>query len=361
MVRKLNGGKGQMARRMSGSAKGAGRGPGAAMASDASRMVRVFSLLALLAMVAMLVVACGEEDAVGSNGSGGGSTATPPPVSTPTPPPATPTPLPIAHPTGDQEVIIRIEYTGGFVMQEYLVTRLPLFLLTGDGCIVTEGPQIEIYPQPALPNLLETCVNEEGIQLILKQAEAAGLLDGNAQYDLMTVADASTTVFTVTANGTTTVVSAYALGMDEVPAPDATPAVTEAREKLAAFMAKLSDLKTLLPASAIVSEEQSYDIERLQLVFLPADAPNAPIPPDDFEVQELEWPLVAPLSGFGTEYAFIDGSRCGVVQGADLAPVLEQLQDANQLTRWTSDGEEYVFLLRPLLAGEQGCQDPVVG
>jgi hypothetical protein len=50
-------------------------------------------------------------------------------------------------------VVLRIEQSGGFVAVQYNLTRMPMLTLYGDGLYLTPGPQIEIYPGPALPAL----------------------------------------------------------------------------------------------------------------------------------------------------------------------------------------------------------------
>jgi hypothetical protein len=332
-------------------------------------MPRALALLAVLAIVATLLLACGDEEDLGDNGASGDGQASP---TTTNPPPGSPTTAPdqIAHPTGADDLVLRIEDVGGFVPQDYLLTRLPTFSLFGDGCYVVPGPVIEIYPPPALPNLQETCLNEEGVQEILTRAQEAGLLDGDAEYGLDTVADASTAVFTTNAGGVSTVVSAYALGIDEVPDPSLTPEEQAAREKLAAFAAEISDITSWMPANMIVAAEHPYEIGRMQIVTLPADAENAPVAPEDIEPQELAWPLdgdaATPAAGagqglaeFGEPY-WLEGYRCGVVEGDDLATLMPALQEANVLTRWTSDGGAYVLYLRPLFPDEAGCQEPIL-
>ena len=333
------------------------------------RVLRLMSIFGLLVILGMLMMACGsEEDIGGRTGSSGGDSGPTPttPVTPATPtgeipdstPDASPTTGEIEHPTGEDEVIIRVAWEGGFMMPQMLVTRLPLFQLNGNGCYIVQGPQIEIYPQPALPNLLETCLTEDGVQQILQEAEAAGLLDGDAEYPIDTIADAVTTVFTVNAGGETIRVEAYALDFDasDVPSDALTPEQVEAREKLAEFLAKMNDLGSWMPADAITSEERIYEIERLQIVAQPAEVANAGMEtPEGIEIQQLEWPLETPIVELGEEH-FLDQGRCFVLEGADLGTILPMLKDANQLTQWSSGGEQYQFLYRPLLAGEEGCE-----
>ena len=60
---------------------------------------------------------------------------------------------------------------GGFVAPSYSLKPVPAFSLYGDGRLIIEGPQIEIYPGPALPNLLVTRISEDGVQAILSRRE----------------------------------------------------------------------------------------------------------------------------------------------------------------------------------------------
>ncbi len=336
------------------------------------RLIRGFSVMAVLALVGIMLLACGEEEDVanGGNTGNGGGTPTVQPEATPTTPPASPTTNPdaIDHPTGADEVIVKIEFAGGFVMPQTLITRLPIFVLFGNGCYVVQGPMIEIYPPPALPNLQETCLSEEGVQEILAKAKAAGLLDGDAEYDNDMIADAATTVFTVTANGQTSTIRAYALEMDPgMGQSTMTEEQKEARAKLATFMQEMAGVESWIEPEMIVEEAHEYEIERMQVAVLPADSPSAPQIQDGLEAQTLEWPLESDLATFGTKY--LTGEfNCDVVEGDDLATLLESLREANELTHWvssdtatpgTGDEDAYLLFIRPLFPDEAPCADPV--
>jgi hypothetical protein len=343
-----------------------------AQKSILQRLVRGFSVMAVLALLGMMLLACGEDDATnGNNGSGGEVTPTAQPSASPTDEPASPTTNPdtIDHPTGDDDVIIRIEDVGGFVMQQSLITRLPTFILFGNGCYVVQGPQIEIYPAPALPNLQETCLSEAGVQQLLAKAKAAGLLDGDAEYGNDMIADATTTVFTVTAGGKTSVVRAYALAIDtEMPSPNMSDEQRAAREKLASFMNDVAGVESWISPEMIVEEAHPYEIERMQIAVLPADSTSAPQLDAGMEPQTLEWPLETDLAAFGSPY--LSGQfNCGVVEGEELATLMPLLAEANQLTHWVSTGDAtpeadseqaYIFFLRPLFPDDAPCADPVM-
>ncbi len=269
-----------------------------------------------------------------------------------------PTPTPIAHPSEPDALVLRIETSGGLLPPFVLVTELPELSVYGDGTVITLGPQILIYPPPALPNLLQSRITEDGLQLLLREAAAAGLLDGDADYPLPGVYDAPTTFFTVNAGGKRTRVSVYALGIEDPSDPRLTAEQREARQKLAAFAAKARDLTSWLPAATIIERDIPYVITRLQIVAVPADAPLAPQSPENIPVSSRPWPLPTPLSQIGEPAAWVGPTaRCAVIESRkELPRLLEELATANTATRWESDQQEFVLLVRPLLPDETGCQ-----
>ena len=129
--------------------------------------MRVGRIGVAIAAVAVLGSACGRVGNAdpGSGGATGASGATG-----------------IEHPTGANDLILGVGYEGGFVAYEYTLGSTPFWSLFGDGTLIVPGPQIEIYPGPALPNLTATPVSEDGIQAILQAARDAGLMDGDANY-----------------------------------------------------------------------------------------------------------------------------------------------------------------------------------
>lgn len=289
--------------------------------------MRTKTAAAFLVPLALFAVACGRLNDGGSNGASGGDT--------------------IDHPTGATDLLLRVEFEGGFIPVEYNLSRLPSWSLYGDGRIVTEGPQIEIYPAPALPNLLVRPVNEDAIQAILRAARDAGLMDGDAEYDYPCVTDVPTTVFTVTAGGATSVVSAYALGMDQAPCMDAD---IEARAELASFQTKLGDLGRWLPEGSVGTEEP-FTPSAVRLFVRPYTGSPDP----ELEQEPKDWPFPGSLRKIGEPVKALDAYRCIALDGADASTFLAAAADANQLTPWRSEGERYSIVVRPLLPDESGC------
>ena len=195
--------------------------------------------------------------------------------------------------------------------------------------------------------------------MILEAARDAGLLDGDKEYNLDMIADAATTVFTITADGKTHTVKVYAAEMfeEEYIGDMVSEEELEARQKIAEFQAKMLDYTGWLPEEAIAGADRPFEFEQLQVVVLPrADYPAMD---DSIDTGEKAWPLETPLAEVGEPYTFMNDARCVVVEGDELDTLVEALRDANEQTTWTSGDEEFGLLLRPLLPGEdQGCGMP---
>lgn len=302
--------------------------------------MRTKTLAITLLALALFTAACGgigEDDDAGSGGSGTGGTG-----------PTGGTDAGIEHPTGSDDLVIRVQTGGGFVPVEWNLRAVPGFSLFGDGRIVVEGPQIEIYPGPAMPNLLVSQLSEDAVQAILAEAERAGLLDGDASYDYPCVADAPTTTFTVTADGRTSTVTAYALGFEDG-GGTCKDVDVDARAELLDFSTRLGDLRNWLPEGSVGTEE-SYTPTEMR-VYVQAYRGD-----DALEQPEVAWPLEdQPLGSFGSPDPNIGSVTCGVVSGEALDALLPLANSANELTPWTSDGERYGLTFRPLLPDEHTC------
>lgn len=271
----------------------------------------------------------------------------------------------ITHPTGAEERVLQVKIEGGFLPPQYLLLEMPTFSLFGDGLVVTQGPVPLIFPGSALPNLRQLRLSADGIQAVLVEARRAGLLGEDLFLRTDQIADAGTTTFTTTANGKTTVVSAYALGA-EVPA-GVSGSVADLYRRLAEFHALLGTLPEWLPAEAIVEGDAPYAIERLQIVSLPVD--NLQVPPEPGQ-PPATWPLDTPLGELGAPLSETESplagmaefgeARCAVFAGDAAAIVVAALDAANAQTAWESGGTSYALFPRPLLPGEEGCSPEIV-
>ena len=278
-----------------------------------------------VAVIAVLSTAAACANAPGTSGTGG-----------------------IEHPTGPDQVVLRLSYEGGFVPIEYNLTQFPSFTLYGDGRVVVPGAQIAIYPGPSLPAVFQRTITEEGMQTILQAALDAGLGDGDQAYSdfgSTLIADASTAIFTFTANGRTSQVSVYALS--ELPDhPEGMPDDEfQARRTLSDLAGRLGALDQWLPEGSIGSEEP-FEPSGYRL-FVGSYRRDKQLPQEP-----AVWPLATPLSTTGANGT---GYACVAITGDDWAAVAPLAQNANQLTPWENQGSKFSVLFRPLLPEEAGC------
>ena len=280
----------------------------------------------------LLVSAC-----VGG-GAGGGASATPGVSGG--------TPAPTYHvETGATKLILRIGDYGGFVAPGYQLTRLPQFALYGDGKVIVGGPQIEIYPAPLLPSLLELRVTPSEIQKILAAADKAGLLGPDASYDATGIADAGTTIFTTNVGGATHTISAYALSESGTTANAADAAE---RARLVRFRNDISNLSAFLGRA--VGDTLAYEPSAMRVFVGLASATE----PSGLTRQQVAWPLATDPATGGTSTG-IEGLRCIALTSTELAAFTTVAKTANGLTVWTYGGGRYSVSVRPLYPDESGC------
>ena len=256
------------------------------------------------------------------------------------------------------DLILRSDTAGGFVPVEFSLGNIPSFSLYADGRAIVTGPQVAIYPGPALPNLLVRKIAPEGVKAISARAAKAGMTGADRTFDQAAnmVADVPTTTFTVSTDEGTHTTSVYGIGFLH----ELTGLSNEEREEVTAiidFNDLLTDLDGKLPKGSIGPEEP-YVPKQMRINVTEQIAPQAtdlPLPlPEQLTQEPVAWPLAPPLAEFG-QASQPDGYRCGVISGDDLAKVLPLAQKANQLSPWTSVDKSYTVIFRPLLPDESGC------
>lgn len=283
--------------------------------------------IAPLALVALMLSACADAPT-----AGGGSTS-----------------QGISHSGEPSDLLLRWGYEGGYTPPEFQLTNLPSFSLYGDGTVVRPGPQIEIYPGPALPSIEISKIDQAGLQAILEAALDANLDDVGDLTDMGSVgiADAADTVFTARFGDIDRTVRIYALSELSAQMPGMPDDEFEARKKLLRLVEQLRSLETWLPESS-VSDAAPYDPTGARALV--SEYRGQPDPPQS----DMGWPLATPLDGIGEKAGA--GLRCIAVTGAEWTEqLLPVVQMANQLTPWTSEGRRYAIAFRPLLPDETGC------
>ena len=247
-------------------------------------------------------------------------------------------------------LVVRIAYANGFVPVMFQHLALPIISIYGDGRVIAQGAQIESYPGPLLPAVVEYQLPDGAIERILADAEDAGLTDEDVHYPATMVADAPDTVITVRTDGRTVVSSFNALGADEGATPD------EKAERLKA----LEFVETVgvadMSYGPAVGGTAGFEPDAIRLFV----QDGAPLNEDPALTQQpAAWPLATPLASFGenVEDYGITPVRCAVVSGDDLSTLWPALRSANQLTPWQSEGEAYTLYVRPLLPDEPATCD----
>jgi hypothetical protein len=279
-------------------------------------------VLALLAAVPLLALAaCGDD--------GAATPATEPPPDETLPPTDEPG---YVHPTGGDEVVLRIAYEGGFTTPDVVFLRLPTVLVTGDR-VFQQGPVIEIYPGPLLPNIQVRTISEAGIQELLAAADEAGLLEQRTYDGPDNIADAPDTVVTLTVDGVTYEHRAYALGFEG-------PAGVEGDEDRAAlqgYVELVSDYVTAQPGD-VLGPESAFEPEEYLLRSFVADDLSG------FEIEPTieTWPA-------DSSVRLVDAGDCAAVPAAAFG---ELFTTATQLTFFEDDGVVYRLAVKPGLPGD---------
>lgn len=256
----------------------------------------------------------------------------------------------IEHSTAPDDVIVRVAFEGGFTPIEWTYTNVPIFSLFGDGTLILPGAQIELYPGPALPAISSRRVDEAGIQAILGEAlDAISTIPGDLNdLGFTGIADASTTVITVSAGGVDRTIRAYALA-ELGDRPEGMPEEEyRARVRLQELVTKLGTLETWLPDGSL-GPEADYEAPAARLFI------GTYRRVEDLPQEPAAWPLDEPLTSFGEAADDSGLYRCGVVEGADWTIVRAAASRANELTPWTDAGNRSSILFRPLLPNETGC------
>lgn len=284
------------------------------------------AILSAAAVVALVVTfaACGDDSSGGANGGS---------VDTVAEPTSTPAPADIEHPTGADDVVLRVAYEGGFMPVEMAFLDLPTLLVTGDGRLIVQGPVIEIYPGPLLPNLQVRTISAAGIQELLRMAEGHGLLADVEYTRPDNIADASDTVVEITVAGATYTHRAYALDLDEQS--------DRPRAALAEFVQAATG-EWLYGDNPELGDEQPYtsDTFLIRAFEAPEDLGDAA----GVAPTRVDWPAAASVR-------LADALECAALPAAEVA---ELFTSANQLTLFVEQGIDYQLSVKPLLPGD-GC------
>ncbi|WP_433825168.1 hypothetical protein ACQP2E_23900 [Actinoplanes sp. CA-015351] len=285
-------------------------------------MTRTRGLLTAAAIPMLMLGACAQPGAAGDAGAPGKSD---------------PVTESVTAPSAD-DLVLRVQYRGGFVPPQFLIGRLPLVSVYADGRVITEGPTTLIYPGPALPNLQVARITPEEVKQLAAEAAGAGVETG-ADFGTPNVADIpSTRVSVVTGYGTQSV-DVVALNEAQPDDSSLTAANQAARKKLKTFVDKLTSLG---------AESQPYAPEEIAAIAQAWTDPG-----DGLAGKPVTWPGPQLPGEYLNKTVAI---RCLAVTGAEKDAVLAAAEKANQQTPWASGGKQWSVTFRPLLPDESGCE-----
>jgi hypothetical protein len=220
--------------------------------------------------------------------------------------------------------------------------------LYGDGTVIRQAtPAGGATQEPPITPLETLRLDEAAIQNLLGQAKSAGLLGaGTIDYGDMGavgVSDMPTTSVTLTAAGSTASHDAYALSAPaDASSGRMTPAQVAARAALRGFVALVEQ-----PGP----HAKPYAPTRLAVFIAPAAAPPAA------GSAPVAWPLAA-VPALAKADANGNGYSCSVVEGADVAPLVDAVTKAPIGAQWIAAADRnapFQVVVRPLLPDEAGC------
>lgn len=293
---------------------------------------RTFLSAVVIAPVIAAIAACGDPDQVPAEadpttpGTTPGTTVGTAPTTAPT--------SAIAHPTSADEVVLKLSYEGGFVPAGFAFVNTPALLVSGDGRVFTGAPVPAIFPGPLLPAINVRRISEDGLQTLLGVVESAGLLAAPPDYaGGDNVADASSTVLTINAEGGSFVHSAYALGIGNPESPT--------RQVLLAATTKLGNIDVLVgdastePDATFVPSEYRFQSRVVDPSELTSQDPAPTV---------VDWPSSSFSLAGATECARLAAGAVGSL-----------FLDAKQNTYFKDGDVVYQLSVAGVLPGDPAC------
>ena len=243
-------------------------------------------------------------------------------------------------PERSDDLVLRVEAVGGFTPPSWTYSRIPMVSIYADGRVITEGPQIAIYPSPALPNLQVKTVPRSTVDDLVDKARTAGV-GRETDYGQPGVADATSTRFTLVDDGKKLTSEVYALSETREAEPGLTAAQRQARDRMRTLLQTLRE-----PSGAPAGGESAYRPTAVATIVSAWTSTGSGTPPAAraWRGAALPGPVVGPAD-----------LHCTTTTGDALRNVLTDAKSANVETPWTYDGTKWSVAFRPLLPDESGC------
>ena len=244
-----------------------------------------------------------------------------------------------ADPAGPHDVVFSVAQEGGFVRPEAIFDRVPEAAVYGDGTALSPGAAIQIYPGPAYVALRVGRLTDRQVARLADLAESEGLIGAPVDAGQPPVADVPDTVVTIrTPSGRIVTHRANALGMD-AGSESLSANQRDARARLGRFVDALS-------SAAGTAASGAYAPDGFRVRATAAD-PQQATGGGEPQPRVRPWPVT------GVDLAAADD--CLAVTGADATRVADTMDQADQLTFFTTATATYQVTIRPLLPDEDGC------
>jgi hypothetical protein len=245
---------------------------------------------------------------------------------------------------GPDDLVLQVAHVGGFRGMAG-TDDIPALSIYGDGRVITPGPQIEIYPPPALPNVQVATIRPSDLNRLWDKAKAAKVGE-KADFGQPNIADAMSTRFTLRTESGLATTEVYALReVDSDPA--LTPGQAANRERFVDLLDALSDLPKTLGKDAVSAQKAYAATTVAGLAREWVADPSAP------NQTAIAWPgpeLPGPPTPSGAY-------GCVTATGAGAQAITTAAAKANAATPWTSGGKKWLVQIRPLLPHETRCAD----
>ncbi len=239
-------------------------------------------------------------------------------------------------PGGPDGVLLQYDTEGGFVPVDWALRQSPIFTLTKEGVLISQGITDLRYPGPLVQTFMATRLTEGEMRQMMTLIERMGLPGITEEHDdsgSEMLADASTERLTYWDSNGTHKYSAYAPGMGDGQPTSRTAALVEIRR--------------VLEQLSFNGEQAEFEPTRVRVIV----GDGGLFDPDFAE--ELDWPLEeTDISG----WADVAGNwKCKAFP----VDVLSRFEGAHQAMVWRSPDQNsetlYTFVVRPLLPGEPDC------
>lgn len=245
---------------------------------------------------------------------------------------------------GPDDLVLQVVNFGGF-RGPAGTDDIPVVSIYGDGRVITPGPQIEIYPSPALPNIQVATIGQAGLDRLRNKAKDAKVGE-KLDFGQPGVADFPSTRFRLRTEKGLEVTEVYALRETSLDV-GLTADQKANRDRLVGLLDALSDLRKTLGTDAVSQEKPYVPSTIAGLARVWSADPSAP------NQQEVAWPgpgLPGPQRSDGMY-------GCVTATGWDSQAVVSAAAKANAATPWTSGGKKWLVQIRPLLPNETSCAD----